>query len=440
MTHLANVLIAAGDADFANDLNSRLGRNGYNGRSAPSASAAMDLARQDHPDIILAGPTLPDMDIVAFAEKVKADPATADIPVVLIIPKRSSEMSRRALEAWVDDVIAMPFDDPVLLTRLRPLVRLATMHHEMRERAVVGRAFGITARDRIGHSKTDGRYSVLLVGNDTAEVESLLGKDADLTVTNNLYEAEGLVSERNFDAAVLAAGGELPAHLDLCAQIRSNPRLFNLPVVVIIPSSDRDDAGEAYRRGASRVANMPIEPMALKSAVLTLVRRQQLRWSIRTALSETARPETKDALTGTYNRDFLAAYLANRMSHAKARGRHLTTVFFNAPNIDGVRQQFGAEAADHLMQQLGHWITGLLRAEDMVARYGRNEYCAVLPDTPIEEADIVMHRIAGVLAYTDFAVPDVYQPLKVWVQVGSTAMKADDTTDTLIARSRRNMD
>ena len=50
----------------------------------------------------------------------------------------------------------------------------------------------------------------------------------------------------------------------------------------------------------------------------------------------------------------------------------------------------------------------------------------VLPDTPLAEAETVIHRIAGVLTYTDFAVREVYQPVKLWVQVGATDAQPGD--------------
>jgi len=51
-----------------------------------------------------------------------------------------------------------------------------------------------------------------------------------------------------------------------------------------------------------------------------------------------------------------------------------------------------------------------------------------------------MHRIAGVLAYTDFAVRDVYQPVKVWVQVGCIVVGAEDSLDSVLSRARQNLD
>jgi two-component system cell cycle response regulator len=63
----------------------------------------------------------------------------------------------------------------------------------------------------------------------------------------------------------------------------------------------------------------------------------------------------------------------------------------------------------------------------------------MLPDSPLSEASLVINRIAGVLAYTDFAVRDVYEPVKVWVRVGSAELTDGDTAESLIARARQAM-
>ncbi|HIJ64269.1 MAG TPA: diguanylate cyclase, partial [Rhodospirillaceae bacterium] len=86
------------------------------------------------------------------------------------------------------------------------------------------------------------------------------------------------------------------------------------------------------------------------------------------------------------------------------------------------------------------WITSLLRGEDLTVRYDENEFCVVLPDTPKDEAEIVMNRIAGVLAYTDFAVKEVYQPVKVWVRAAAADLQPGDTAASLIERARRDID
>jgi two-component system cell cycle response regulator len=434
MIRLANVLIVDDNSSRARHLAERLAAGGYHAVVATSAPEARSHARDEHPDLVLLV-SVPDGDVIAFGSTLKAEPATDDIPVLLLAGETTADVCRRALDAGLDDVLEPIADDDELHARLRPLVRLETMHAELRQRARVAAEFGISARQRVS-GPGDTPPAILLVGDNAAAVAAVLEGIGELVTCSGLFEAEDLLGRRNFDAALLTFAAEPEGLLGFCSQVRHNPRLFNLPMVLL-----RSGTGdEAYRRGATRVLSADVDPMVLRSVVLAQVRRQQLRWNIRAALNDSLAEATRDPGTGAYSRAFFDAYVANRLELAKTQNRHLAVVFFAAPNIEGVRRQFGDDAALHLTQQVGQWITGLLRAEDLTAAYAPHEFCVVLPDTPLAEAEVVMHRIAGVLAYTDFAVRDVYQPVKVWVQVGCTDAQNDDTVASLLARARHNID
>ena len=436
MIRLANVLIIDANTARAEALKDRLARGGYHAGLADSADGGRHSARHDHPDLILIGQ--PDQgEQVDLAVSIKQDIETADIPVVIVVDQLTAEMAGRVLDAGLDDTLAIGCDDAELFARMRPLVRLATMHAELRLRALTARSFGIAARERTG-GVDDSKAAILIIGDAPQSVQTVLQGTGDLVCAASLYEAEDLLLQRNFDAAILSFNQDPEDGLNFCSQVRNNPRLFNLPMVLLAGLGT--DVTDAYRRGATRVLTRPVEPLILKAAVLTLVRRQQLRWSIRAALGDSLGPATSDPVTGAYGRAFLESYLASRIMAARTQDRHLAVVFFAAPNIEGVRRQFGDDAGLHLTQQVGQWITGLLRAEDLTASFKPNEFCVVLPDTPAHEAEVVMHRIAGVLAYTDFAVRDVYQPVKVWVQVGCTVVGPEDTLGSVLSRARQNLD
>ena len=51
-----------------------------------------------------------------------------------------------------------------------------------------------------------------------------------------------------------------------------------------------------------------------------------------------------------------------------------------------------------------------------------------------------MRRVAGILGYTDFALPDVFRPIDVSVNVGAAELEADDDPAALIARARENLE
>jgi two-component system cell cycle response regulator len=436
MIRLANVLIVDGNPSRAQALVERLSRGGYHAIVAAGGGGGAQLAATEHPDLVLVGKP-DDGDAISFGAALHRDPAIADIPVLVYDDQVDSELCARALSAGLNDVLAIGCDDAELFARMRPLVRLATMHAELRQRAAIAKRFGLNARDRV-LTAGDNRPAILIIGDHAEALRTILAADAEISVTTSLYEAEDMLGRRNFDAALLSFDDEPEGLLGFCSQVRNNPRLFNLPMVLL--AGPNTDPADAYRRGATRVLSQPVDPMVLRSTVLTLVRRQQLRWSIRAALNDSLDEPTRDPVTGAYSRAFADAYLASRLEVAKSQNRHLAVVFFSAPNIDGVRRQFGDDAALHLTQQLGQWITGLLRAEDLTAAFKPNEFCVILPDTPLVEAEVVMHRIAGVLAYTDFAVREVYQPVKVWVQVGCTDARDDDDLGTLLGRARRVLD
>ena len=429
MIRLATVLVADSGSPAAEPLLARLGHNGYHVIRAETAEQALALTVSEHPDLVLLG-ELGGIQ-TEIGARIKADSHSADIPVVVMTETVRPDLALAVLEAGLDDLVAWDYDDVELMARLKPLMRLATMHAELRHRAEAAKGFGVDARS-LAAGAGAARPSILVVGQDRDGIVAVLGDCADIVTSVNLYDAESLLESRNFDAAVVSSGPDIEGYLAFASQVRNNPRLFNLPLVMVADKTV--PAADLYRRGASRVMARPMDAGILRASVLSLVRRQQLRWSIRAALFESLTEATRDPLTGVYGRAFLDAYLAERLAMAKAHDRQLAVVFFYIPNIEAVREHFGDDASEHLAQQLGQWITGLLRAEDLTALYAQNQFCVVLPDTPLVEAEVVMHRIAGVLAYTDFAVRDVYQPIKVWVQVASTAARDDDTLDGLLAR------
>ena len=437
MIRLANVLVIDAARPLAGSLSAMLDAAGYSVTQAAAGDDPLGRAAADHPDLVLIGDDGPAA--LELAAALRGNPATDDIPLLLVAAQPDAHLALAAFDGGFDDVIPAACDEGELLARMRPLVRLSTMHGELGRRAEVARRFGVTARDRVTAAEITDHPVLLAVGAPAGLVESILGTEAEVVPSDSLFEAESQLAARNFDAAVVAAAaGSDEDVLGFCTQVRHNPRLFNLPI--ILSGADGASAADSYRRGASRVLAPTADPLDLRAAVLSLVRRQQLRWSIRSAMNDALAPATRDPETGAFTAAFLDAYLQDRLAFALGCQRHLAVVVFDAPNIDGVRRQFGEDAALHLTQQLGQWIGGLLRAEDLVARTGRHEFCAVLPDTPLAEAQVVMHRIAGVLAYTDFAVRDVYQPVKVWVQVGATSARNGDDIPRLLGRARRQIE
>ena len=99
---------------------------------------ALEIAARDQPDIILLDVMMPGMDGFETCRRLKADPLTRHIPVVMVTALDGREDRIKGLEAGADDFVTKPIDDVVLFARVRSLSRLKLVMDELRERGRTG--------------------------------------------------------------------------------------------------------------------------------------------------------------------------------------------------------------------------------------------------------------------------------------------------------------
>ena len=95
---------------------------------------ALRKAKSERPDLILLDVLMPDMSGVTVCEKLKADPDTADIPVILITAMADKDSKMKGLEKGADDFLTKPVDEIALLARVRSLLRARDTQRELRLR------------------------------------------------------------------------------------------------------------------------------------------------------------------------------------------------------------------------------------------------------------------------------------------------------------------
>jgi CheY-like chemotaxis protein len=96
---------------------------GWNVVAAASAEEALHLAEEHSPDAILLDVMMPDMDGPTTFKHLQANPATRDIPVVLLTAKAQGQDSRLFADLGVAGVIAKPFDPMTLADQVRTLLQ-----------------------------------------------------------------------------------------------------------------------------------------------------------------------------------------------------------------------------------------------------------------------------------------------------------------------------
>ena len=119
---MAKILIVDDDQDTRQLLRIRLETNGYETAFAWDAVTAISVTRQERPDLILLDFGLPGGDAVVVMERLRAFPALADTPVVVVSAREPSGTEQRALAGGALAYVQKPIDNEQLLGTIRRLL------------------------------------------------------------------------------------------------------------------------------------------------------------------------------------------------------------------------------------------------------------------------------------------------------------------------------
>ncbi len=126
----ARVLVVEDNPDLRRFLVDMLAPH-YTVLVAPDGSTALQLARDEPPDLVLTDVMMPGLDGFALLGELRRDPATATIPVVMLSARAGEEASSEGLAAGADDYLVKPFSSHDLLARVRSNLELARLrNHE----------------------------------------------------------------------------------------------------------------------------------------------------------------------------------------------------------------------------------------------------------------------------------------------------------------------
>ena len=121
-----SILIVDDEAGIRQMLGLTLAGDGYNFREAANAEEATNEVKIEMPHLILLDWMLPGISGVDFARKLKQDPKTQDIPIIMLTAKGEESDKIRGLDVGADDYITKPFSTRELLARVRAVIRRAS--------------------------------------------------------------------------------------------------------------------------------------------------------------------------------------------------------------------------------------------------------------------------------------------------------------------------
>src|ERR1700742_617851 len=124
-------------------LEARLTAEYFDVTNAMSGAEALAICERAQCDIVLLDVMMPEMDGFEACRRLKANPLTHHIPVVMVTALDQPSDRVQGLEAGADDFLTKPVSDIALVARVRSLSRLKLMTDELRMRALTSREIGI---------------------------------------------------------------------------------------------------------------------------------------------------------------------------------------------------------------------------------------------------------------------------------------------------------
>ncbi|MCB2211085.1 response regulator [bacterium] len=164
MNSIPRILVAEDELDTREVLGQMLEALGYEAQLAENGKDAFEAVTSRPPDLVLSDVMMPVMDGFELCQRIKANPDTRLVPVVLLTGLGGVEDRVRGIDSGADDFISKPFQLSELAARIRSLLRLKqfTDDLERAESIIFSLAMTVEAKDSYteGHCKRLSSYSV----------------------------------------------------------------------------------------------------------------------------------------------------------------------------------------------------------------------------------------------------------------------------------------
>jgi two-component system cell cycle response regulator len=417
-------------------LEAKLTAEYYEVLTAYDGPTALAMAADQHPDIVLLDVMMPGMDGFEVCRRLKDDPLTRHIPVVLITALDGRTDRIAGLEAGADEFLNKPIDDVMLFSRVRSLTRLKAVIDELRQREASGRRMGIIAGAASRLAGTGGR--IVICDDNVRQAQRIaaeLGVEHRPVIEPDPEKAQ-LTARGPVDLLIVNANARGFDGLRLAAQIRSDEATRHIPILAVIDPDERPRMIKALEIGINDVLPRPIDPQELAARARTQIKRKRYTDFLRNNLDHSLELAVTDQLTGLHNRHYMNGQLKALVTRAAKGGDPVGALLIDIDHFKQINDNFGHDVGDEVLREFAVRLASNVRAIDLPCRYGGEEFVIVMPDTSLASAERIAERIRLHVAGSPFRVAGGKEVLTVTISIGVAATLGEtDTPEALLKRA-----
>ena len=417
-------------------LEARLMAEYFEVTCAANGPDAIEIVQAGECDIVLLDVMMPGMDGFEVCRRLKADPRTTHVPIVMVTALDERRDRITGLQAGADDFLTKPVDDVALVTRVKSLTRLKMLTDELRLRAITSRE--VNGLENALHGDlpngSGGRVAVI-DDNPTSYERTLkaLAGDQTVEVLSRPDEAVFRAAEGNYDLIVLSLGLDVPDPLRLCAQLRAIDRTRTIPILLVASEGQEPAILRAVEIGVNDYVLRPLDGHELLARARTQVRRHRMNETLRSSVHQTMRMAVKDQLTGLSNRRHFDRHGTALFEKARETGADLALVMLDIDHFKAINDTHGHAIGDEVLIEFANRLGRNVRSKDMACRLGGEEFVVAMPGTDLELAFVVADRMRREVAMHPFVARGGAEQLSVTTSAGVAIVGDGDASlaDTL---------
>lgn len=431
-----NILIVDDIEQNIKVLRERLLSEYYTVYAVDSGFAALEILKTHKIDVILMDGMMPNMDGFETCRRVKADPETAHIPVVMVTALSDVEDRVKGLEAGADEFLTKPPSDIALFARVRSLARTKAVIDELKLRNRTSAKLGGQVVEFIDHFSDD---KIVVVDDDAIQMKNinkiLLKLTANIKVVSCLDTLDSTISDSIPDLVIVSCQISSGDPLRVTATLRSMEVIKNSPIMLLAEEENMPMVARGLELGANDYFIYPVDEHELIARIKTQLRRKQYQEMLRSELEESVNLSIKDGLTGAFNRRYFDIHLEQLAAKANETGTPFCLVMIDIDYFKKVNDQYGHPAGDDVLKKVTSVIKEQLRITDLFVRYGGEEFVIILSDVRLDVATTIADRVRIAVSEIEIAIAGLDKPLHKTISMGVAEFDSNEPLQNLVERA-----
>lgn len=231
---------------------------------------------------------------------------------------------------------------------------------------------------------------------------------------------------------------------EVCGRLKADPTTADTPIIFL---TGRDNVAEKVAglgAGASDYVTKPYDLTELLARVQAALRTKMTLESLKAAQTRLEMEATTDGLTGLANRAYFNRRLGEEFAAAERDGSVLSCLLLDIDHFKRVNDRHGHLVGDMVLSDVGRLLRENVRAVDIPARFGGEEFAVLMPGSTVEGARAVGERVRSVVERHVFELSAAAEPVQITLSAGAAIRRREhsspesfvDTTDRALYRAK----